>query len=265
MGWIGVPVFAMAGGAWAQMPAAMHAEPATAMSTSAAAELPDAPEMAMVQDAPQNGSMAKDIQNAQDAGIAPNNRPLLAPKYQYYINQGQSSRPLDSPDKIRLSLYEETDGFTAFTSLLAAGLSQWDNSDPKYGTDKGAFGERLGAAFIRQTSQAIFSDGLGATVFRDDPRYYVMGDGHSFGKRVLYAATRVVTTRSNTGLERPNAPLLFGYLAAAALTQAYYPPSSQNANAVFVTYGLSLAAAGLGYEFHEFLGDAERVLHLKRD
>jgi len=54
-------------------------------------------------------------------------------------------------------------------------------------------------------------------------------------------------------------------LGAAALTQAYYPAPSRGAGAVFRGYGGSLGGVALGFGYHEFLGDALRIAHLKRD
>ncbi len=226
--------------------------------------LPEAPQPQQAQEPPAPGSMEKDVQKAQRVGVAPENRPLVAPKYHFYIHQGQTSQPLSSMDKLRFPFIEAVT-LTVVTSLYSAGISQWDDSDPKYGVDKGAFGQRLGAAYIRQNSQAFFNEGVGAIIFHDDPRYYVMGDGHSAGKRVFYAASRTFSIRSDSGKQRPNAPLWLGYLAAAALTQAYYPEPSRSAKVVFQTYGWSLGAATLGYEFHEFLGDALRMVHRRKD
>lgn len=253
----------VAGISHAQTAAVHTVEPESAMV--AENTLPDAPEPQQTKDAPAPGSMEKDVQKARIAGIAPENRPLIAPKYHFYIHQGQTSQPLGPWDKLRFPFMENLTGLTEVTALYSAGISQWDDSDPKYGVDKGAFGQRLGAALIRQTSQAVFNEGVGAIIFHDDPRYYVMGDGHSVGKRILYAGTRTLSIRSDTGKQRPNAPLWLGYLAAAALTQAYYPAPSRSADVVFEAYGWSLGAAALGYEFHEFLGDALRLTHIKKD
>jgi len=145
-----------------------------------------------------------------------------------------------------------------------AGYSHLMNSDPKYGTDKGAFGERYGAIILRETSQAILSGGVGDVIFRDDPRYYVLGDGHGIKQRAWYAVTQVFVTRTDAGGHRWNAPLLLGYLGAAALTQTYYPPTSQGAGVVFKTYGGSLGGAALGFGYHEFLGDALRIAHIRK-
>ena len=57
----------------------------------------------------------------------------------------------------------------------AASYEQALNGSPNYGTDAGAYGQRVGAAAIRDASQTIFSDSIMAPILREDPRYYVMG------------------------------------------------------------------------------------------
>jgi hypothetical protein len=190
-----------------------------------------------------------------------------APRYHLDIQQDEIAQPLSAGQKIKLAAYQDVNGNILIPSLLVAGISHALNSDPKYGTDKGAFGERYGATILRETSQAILSTGVGDAIFHDDPRYYVMGDGHSIKRRVWYAATQVFVTRTDVDGERQrwNAPLLLGYLGAAALTQTYYPPTSQGASVVFRTYGTSLGGAALGFGYHEFLGDALRIAHLKKE
>jgi len=189
----------------------------------------------------------------------------VAPRYTLYINPGQMAQPLDANQKMGLAALQIVNGNIFATSLLSAGWSQLINSDPKYGTDRGAFGQRYGAAILRESSQSLLAGGVMAVVFHDDPRYYVLGDGHGVAHRTWYAVTRVFVTRSDAGTERANLPLLVGYLGAAALTQPYYPEPSRGAGKVFSTYGASLGGSALGYAFHEFLGDGLRLTHIKRD
>jgi len=251
---------------------------AKAQSPEAALDLPDAPQAqsagatgataqgATAQPA-RGGSAGTTTAMADTEGSTAHHRRVreIASKYTFYIPDNEKSVPLTNADKWRLVGVESVGGFTFATALLAAGWEQVLNANPKYGTDTGAFGERLAAAYVRQTSQAVFTEGIGDTLLHDDPRYYAMGRNHRFGRRVFYAATRVISTRSDTGGQKFNAPEILGYLGASALTQAYYPASSRGADVVFGGWGLSLGAAALGFEFHEFLPDALRVVHLKKD
>ena len=246
VGLFGVAVLGLAAGAVAQTAPAMHAEPAVAMSASVAmnfSDLPDAPE----------------------AAIQPDASLRIAPRYHLDIQAGETAQTLDVRQKYVLAAYQDVNGNIVGPSFLAAAFSQLINSDPKYGTNLGAFGQRYGAAILRETSQQMLYGGVGDALFHDDPRYYILGDGHGIFRRAWYAATRVVITRTDAGGERFNTPLVLGYLGAAALTQAYYPAPSRGAGAVFRGYGGSLGGVALGFGYHEFLGDALRIAHLKRD
>jgi hypothetical protein len=146
--------------------------------------------------------------------------------------------------------------------FLSAGYEHLLNGEPNYGTDKGAFGERLGAAAVRETTQGIFTDIVFAPLLREDNRYYVKGPRYSPVKRTLYAITRPLVTRKDDGSPTVNAALLLGYAASAAMTPAYYPQSNRNFRDVASVYGGSIGGAALGFFVTEFSQDVLRSLHL---
>ena len=91
------------------------------------------------------------------------------------IRSGIIVPPLTPPEKLRLSIRSAT-SFTAFGSaLVGAGTRHLTDSRPHYGTDKAGFGERLGAASLKQASEEVLSYGVYASLFREDPHYYVLG------------------------------------------------------------------------------------------
>lgn len=148
--------------------------------------------------------------------------------------------------------------------FLAAGYSHLTNGQPNYGTDKGAFGARLGAAAVREGTQGIFTDMVFAPLLHQDSRYYVKGPRYSPVKRTLYAITRPLITRTDNGNETINGALLLGYAASAAMTPAYYPESNRNFHDVASVYGGSIGGAALGFFVSEFSQDIFRSLHLDR-
>ncbi len=166
---------------------------------------------------------------------------------------------LSAKEKLELSGWEQVQPYSFGTQILAAGWEHMLDSDPKYGTDKAGFGERLGAATIRQGSQAILSDGVFAAVFRQDPRYYSKGSG-KYMDRAVYSATRVLVTRTDDGDEAANYSQLVGYAGASALTMAYYPDVSATWSKTARGYGVSLAGSALGNEVHEFAPDLIRLV-----
>lgn len=153
-------------------------------------------------------------------------------------------------------------GFSA--ALFSAGWSHLNDNRPHYGTDSAAFGERFGAAYLRQASQSFFNYGLYSTLFRTDPRYYVLGPTHTFRRRAIYAASRSVITRSDSGKNVPNFALILGSLSASALSNAYFPDRDRDADRTLLSVLTGLATRAGTQEFTEFSGEILRVLHLKK-
>jgi len=89
--------------------------------------------------------------------------------------------------------------------------------------------------------RGVFSNSLFAPLFHEDPRYYVMGTGHPFFKRLVYAGTRAIITRTDSGRTTPNFSLLAGNAAGSALTIPYYPAQNTSFKEVAETFGGRLA------------------------
>ena len=237
--------------------------PLQAQQTVAAATLPDAPTAVVAPPPVAQNALAQDQEPPQTQPSAgphpPNPIPRPAPRLARYIQPDELAVSLTARDKLELSLWEQIQPYSFFTQILAAGYEQLLNSDPKYGSDSAGFGERLGAANLRQNSQAIFSDGVLPAILHQDPRYYRRGTG-KFLHRVLYSATRVLVTRTDGGNETVNSSELIGYAGAAALTVTYYPAVSATWGNAATAYGVSLAGAAFGNEVHEFGPDLIRIL-----
>jgi len=180
------------------------------------------------------------------------------------IAPNEIAQPMPVRDKVVGGLGDAVSLFAAVGWVASAGWSHWTNGSPNYGTDKGAFGQRLGATALRNISQDIFADCLFAPVLHEDPRYYIMGRGHNFFKRAIYAATRTVVTRTDSGHTTPNFARIGGNAAGAALTATYYPAKNTTFPEVAETFGGSVGGSALGYVVTEFIGDALQYAHLKK-
>ncbi len=148
--------------------------------------------------------------------------------------------------------------------IASAGYEHALNGEPNYGTDRGAFGQRLGAAAIRESTQGFFTDSVFSPIFHEDPRYYVQGEGHGFFYRTMYAVTRPLITRTDSGRNSVNGALLAGYAASTALTYTYYPPINRNFHDTASIFGGSLGGAALGFFVSEFSDDALKAIHLRK-
>jgi hypothetical protein len=183
-----------------------------------------------------------------------------ASRTQKYIEADQSAPALDAKDKALLGVKSAFSLFAVAGWFTAAGYEQLRNSNPNYGTDRGAFGRRLGAAAMRDPSEGILSDSVMAPLLREDPRYYRLGPSHNLFHRVAYAATRPIVTRTDAGRTTPNLALLTGTLEGAALTNAYYPQVNRGAKQTLETFGASLGGSAVGDIFREFYSDLRHML-----
>ena len=238
-------------------PFASSAEPleiadASAISSSVNA-LPDAPSAIFREEAVGDDKFQKKAANNAHESA----------RYSKYIPSGWTAQPITAHDKVILGLRDLYSPLDFLAMFASAGYAHVTNGEPNYGTDRGAFGERLGAAAIRETSQGLFTDTVFAPLLHQDPRYYIEGSQYGFIHRVLYAGTRPLITRNDSGRSAINASMLLGYAAASGLSYTYYPQINKNFHDTAATYGGSLGGAALGFLVSEFSDDLLKFVHLK--
>jgi hypothetical protein len=222
-------------------------------------------------------SFTSDSSSASDLPDAPVATPLpgfaaaaapasgqVAGKYVKYIPADQTAQPITAHDKVIIGLRDLISPEDLLAWVASAGYEQAVNGSPNYGTNSTAFGKRFGAAVARETSQGVFTDVVFSPLLHTDPRYYVQGSQYNFFHRAVYAATRVLVTKTDSGKTTVNAALLLGYGASTALSTAYYPQINRNAKDGISEYGGSLGGAAIGFLVDEFIDDTLHALHLKK-
>lgn len=186
----------------------------------------------------------------------------IAPKSQFTIKAGQTGQPLHASDKFRFATTTIISPFGFVGSLASAGLSHATDSRPHFGTDSAGYGERLGATVYRSDVKAIFGYGVFPVLFHDDPRYYVLGDATPFKQRVLYAATRIVIARKDSGAHGINYPRLLAPVISQGSANGFYPSRDQDLTTTVTGILTSYAASAGTDELKEFRADILRLLHL---
>jgi hypothetical protein len=229
-------------------------------------ELPDSPGT-LLSSSTKSANAASNSTDPEGASIEPMPAKATlkhAPHLRMVIAPGQIADPMTVHDKVVSGFKDSFSLSSAAGWLSTAGWQHLRNSSPNYGTDAGAFGQRLGAATIRATSEGLFRESVFAPLFHEDPRYYIMGKGHPFFKRLVYAGTRSIITRTDSGHATPNFARLAGNAAGSALTIPYYPAQNTTFSAVASTFGGSLGGSALSFIFDEFLVDALVDLKLRK-
>ncbi len=175
------------------------------------------------------------------------------------VEPGEKVPELTNKDKWLFPLHETLRPVALFPAVVSGGYGILKDSDPKYGINSEGFGERTGAAFLRQTSTRFFADGLLPVLFHEDPRYFRKAYG-SYTARSRYAIERVLIDQHDSGKRGINLSDLLGRGMSAALTQTYYPETSLNTGVVMRTWGVSLAGdAGINL-LQEFWPDIQRKI-----
>jgi hypothetical protein len=214
---------------------------AVVLGTALASALPDAPQAQ---------------QSAQQFAAASNQMAVTSlqqeRKYAQVIEPTRQAEVFTGTDKLVFSLTEVARPVTLLPALYSASYEQIFNSDPKYGHDAGAFGEKFGASMLRSASVRVFSDGILAEAFHQDPRYYRVAYG-GFFHRSLLSARQALIRRGDDGSNQINYSGIAGRAAAAALVVTYYPEPSVTARVVGSTFLTSIATDAGGNLVLEFL------------
>jgi hypothetical protein len=217
-----------------------------------AAALPEAPQpRPQSQSQPPAKNFASSNQQTAFSPLPP------ARRFAQVIEPGQTQYKFTAPDKLVFSFTEVARPITLIPGLYSASYEQLFNTDPKYGKDSGAFGEKLGAAMLRSASVRVFSDGIFAGAFHQDPRYYRIANG-SFIRRTLLSARQAVIRRGDDGADQFNYSGIAGRAVAAALVVTYYPEPSVTARVVSLTFLTSIATDAGGNLVLEFFPNVAR-------
>jgi len=216
------------------------------------AALPDSPSMSAHLEPSGGAPSGEAVQGAS---------PAEASKTGMEIEPGQGAPALGTKDKVVLGLKNSVGPTAAVGWLASAGYEQLLDGSPNYGTDRGAFGQRLGAAALRDISEDIFTGSVFSPMFREDPRYYRLGPSHNLFVRLIYSGTRPVIGRTDGGRTTLNFASLAGNLAGSGLTNAYYPQVNRGATQTMETFGGSLGGAAVGDVVSEFLEDFLHLFH----
>ena len=203
-------------------------------------------------------------QKQNDQAVTKSSNPAnIVSRHSEHVPAGWLAPRLSARDKVVAGLQNLYSVKNLAAIPVSASFQYIFDEAPNY-SPSDAFGKRLGAAAIRDTSQTLFTDVVFSPLLREDARYYQRGNGHGFIPRILYAITRPLITRTDSGGQSINGALLLGYAGAAALTPTYYPSINRNFHDTAATFGISIGGAALGFLVGEFSSDAFRAFGVQR-
>jgi hypothetical protein len=171
----------------------------------------------------------------------------------FYVTYIQNPAPMTAKQKFKMAWKTSVDPVSFFMTGVVAGIEQADNTYSGYGQGAAGYARRYGAAYGDDTISTFIAGAVLPSVLHQDPRYFYKGTG-SITSRAWYAIRFVGVCKGDNGKWQPNYSNVFGNLATAAISNAYYP--AENRDGIGLTLGnalLGTAEGAIGNLFQEFL------------
>jgi hypothetical protein len=161
---------------------------------------------------------------SESAGPGTSNDRLFfaLPNFLTLENAGQVP-PLTTKQKFAVVTRGSFDYIQIPWYAFLSGINQAQNSEPGFGQGWAGYGKRFAASFADGTIENYMTAAIFPSMLRQDPRYFQSGHG-SFAYRSLYAVSRNLVTRSDSGKSQFNySEIVGGALAATISTYSYHP------------------------------------------
>jgi Carboxypeptidase regulatory-like domain len=171
----------------------------------------------------------------------------------FYVSYSRDPEPLSSGQKYRLAWRTSIDPISIVISAGIAGVEQSQDDFNGYGQGAGGYAKRFGAVYADGLVSTFLADAVFPSVLHQDPRYFYKGTG-SIRSRALHAIASVVICKGDNGRWQPNYSNVLGNLAAAGISNVYYPASDREGAELTIRNSLIGTGAGaIGALFQEFL------------
>jgi len=170
----------------------------------------------------------------------------------FYASYIWNAAPLSAGQKFRLALRTSIDPVSIAIPVIIAGTEQSQDNFNGYGQGTQGFAKRFGASYTDSVTSTFFGGAILPSLLHQDPRYFYKGVG-SISSRALYAISTVVICKGDNGRWEPNYSNVFGNLASASLSNAYYPAGNRGAGLTIDNWLIGTGSGAIGALFQEFL------------
>ena len=175
----------------------------------------------------------------------------------------QEKAPLTPKGKFKLAIINTIDPFNMATASADAAVSAWTSkSTSAYGTGSMAFAKRFGTDMTDELSGEFFQTFMFPAIFGQDPHYHRDVDDAT-PRRIRYALTQVIITRSDMGHKMFNYGEVFGNFAAASVGNLYHIDRAKGFGPTSARIGVSIASDAAWNLFTEFWPDVSRHINFR--
>lgn len=173
------------------------------------------------------------------------------------VERNDIVQPMDAKTAFRLTALGSFDPyvfpFVAFTAGLADLRSRGSSSRQSYA-------KQYATSFADNTLGNFMTSAIMPTVLKQDPRYFVLGEG-GVVHRAMYALSRSAVTRSRSGRPQFNASEIAGNGIGAGISNVYHPVADRTVSGTMYRWGTQVLWDTLTNEAKEFWPDIRQRLH----
>jgi hypothetical protein len=163
--------------------------------------------------------------------------------------------------KFHLFIRNTFEPVTVISAAFNAGLEQAQDTDPTFGQGAEGYGKRFGASMADLVSSDLFHTFIFPVIFRQDPRYYRLGQGTT-GERTGHALTHVFVARGDSGKKMFNYSEWLGTAASVSLGNTYHPGNRRGVGPASERIAISVGT-DVGFDLlREFWPELVRKLKL---
>lgn len=180
----------------------------------------------------------------------------------FKVNYGENFKPLTPKEKFAEWAQSAYDPLGLGAQLVEAGTLEYSSKDGfcGYGGGWSGYGKCFGSLELDSNISSFIGDYVLTVALHQDPRYFRLGKG-SFGRRTLYAISRVFITYNDSGHNVFYTSALSGTAIAAGLSNFYYPASDVGVGHTLSRVAIDLGNTALYNGAAEFWPDIHERLH----
>ena len=230
--------------------------------------LPEAPSVASQQDgqvspAPADAKSNPGTVNASETGKQTKRILYIVPNFRA-VSADQVLPPQTVKEKFKTAALDSVD----YSSLIfvggQAGVSMATNSYREFGQGAKGYGRYYWHTLADTINENTWVEFIIPSLLHQDTRYYTLGRGE-FGKRVGYAFSRVLITRTDSGHRAINYSEIFGAGTAAGISNLYYPSQERTFTKTYQKWITNLAIDGGTFVFKEVWPDINNSIFHQKD
>ncbi|HXA84471.1 MAG TPA: hypothetical protein VNZ47_05320 [Candidatus Dormibacteraeota bacterium] len=168
-------------------------------------------------------------------------------------------QPLTARQKFDVFLHSTYSPRTFFNVALdeAADRAKGNHLNREYEKGFRGVGQRYGVSLATNETDVFFQRFLFPTLLKQDPRYF-RNPGLPFFQRALYAMSRVLITRTDSGGQAFNSSRILSVAASRAVSDLYVPGERQGMHPIGACVSFTLLRDAGENLLHEFWPDVRR-------